>query len=371
MIENLINDINLIKVFFFLLLFFVFGFSYLKVSGGVISISKNVNFLFLLFVLILLHSLIFSFNRSLSVSESLYALLVLMSLFLFVKNFGCLKVLKYYEYLILIVAILLIVSSNAIIFLFNSPLFYADGNFHGVLQNSNTLALYLSVFISPYVFYSLWYKAKSQFEFWVLLFLSLDVFFIIVLTKSRTGIVIFLLSGLILYFSKYKLGKKKLFLAIVCLISACILGLSFQTNIQEIIYKNNNTLNMTATRDVLWKARLDAIDEKPYEGWGYAVNEHAHIDKYHIYNPKEKGNTVLAIIEEFGFLFGSFLLVCFAYLFYGSYQKLKNTRYKWMGVTVILAIAHSMLETWVLNFYSFLAMLFWLIVIVSYEWDLK
>ena len=124
------------------------------------------------------------------------------------------------------------------------------------------------------------------------------------------------------------------------------------------------------TREALWGARIYAISQKPYLGWGFTVNEFTEFIPGHRNNAKEKGNVILAIFEEFGLIFGSIsLLILFSIFKYSitlyRYQKDKV----YIAVTIIAILMHSMVETWILNFSSFLAIIFWFLILSSFQYQ--
>jgi O-antigen ligase len=140
--------------------------------------------------------------------------------------------------------------------------------------------------------------------------------------------------------------------------------------VNKYIYKNHNAESILSTRSILWDARIEAIKEKPYTGWGYNVNEFTYIDKYHQFNKLEKGNTFLAIFEEFGLIFGSILIGLFSFIFYKSFKILKARKTTpYLAVTIVAVLLHSLLETWIFNFYGLLAIVFWTLILASFQKD--
>ncbi|MBT6307084.1 MAG: hypothetical protein HOJ18_12765, partial [Rhodospirillaceae bacterium] len=79
--------------------------------------------------------------------------------------------------------------------------------------------------------------------------------------------------------------------------------------------------------------RIDGIKEKPLLGWGFQVNSAK--DKFqgpHIFNELEKGNTPLALLEEFGIPFGMLIIILFYYTF-STNRMHKRDRIKVVEVT--------------------------------------
>lgn len=366
MLELFVQDINQFKFYFFILLFFILFPIYLYIAPK--DISKYTIILISLFFIIVLHSIFISYDSSSSVKQSIYALIILIDLYMIIKIINREIISTYYKRFIIIISIIIIGSSNLIVFLYNSTSFYHDSNFHGIIQNSNTLALYLAVFISPYLFHELFINSKTKFIFIIKFTLIIDVFFLLLITHSRTSIVVFLIIGIYYFlFNNPRLKSKLIGIVILLFIISTTLFLT-SNNINKYLYKNNNTQTLTSTRDLLWIARLKAINEKPYFGWGYQVNEYNYVDKYNQFNKLEKGNTLLAIIEEFGIIFGIIFIIILNYLFYQVYLKLKYIHeLSYVTVTLIAVLFHSLLETWLFNFNGLLAIFFWMIIISSFE----
>lgn len=364
MLELFFNDINSFKFYFFIFSSFILFFLYL--NYGLKTFTKNTLILFLVFLLILIHSLIFSYNSDFSTRQSLYSLSILFTFYFIIKLVGSNFIFKYYIKIILFFTAIFLISSDLILLVFNSSIFYVDSNFRGILQNSNTLALYLSVFIAPVIFHLYFLSFQLKKSFFIFIILS-NIFYILLLTKSRTGIVIFIIIGIYFYLFNNPKLKSKLKGIIYVLFFIILSLIIFNNKIADIIYKNNKE-SITSTRNILWIARITAIKEKPFFGWGYQINEYSYIDKYHEFNKLEKGNTILALIEEFGFIFGSIIIFMLIYIFY-KILKIINTmkNYYFINITIIATLLHSLLETWLFNFNGLLTMFFWLIILSTLE----
>ena len=289
-------------------------------------------------------------------------------IFLFLKLYGTLKVLKFYEKFITFMCYYLIGSSTIILLFFNSPAYYSSGNFLGLVSNSNTLGLYF-VFITPFIVNKLFNHPDWRNKLFFKVLLLTDIIWIVFLTRSRTAFaLIIIIIMLFLFFNtKNIFGKFKLifFSSII----GSILILTSAQSVSSFLVKNNKeNASLFMTREALWGARIYAITQKPYFGWGYTVNEFTEFRIGHVNNHKEKGNVVLAIFEEFGLIFGSLLLVILSSIFKNAitiYRYQKDKVY--LAITIIAVLFHSMFETWILNFYSFLAILFWLVILSAFQ----
>jgi hypothetical protein len=364
MLEWLNADVNTFKLYFFaftslisLAVFIYYRFYIVK---------KKILFLFLTFFLFLFHSIFFSYDVLFSVGRSLYVLSVLFTLYCFVRIITPEVVLKYYVRFVVFIAALILISSDADLLLGAGPSAYIDSHFRGVAANSNTLALYLSVFIAP-VILSIYYRDNRRIVSFVTLFVIANLSVILFLTKSRAGIAVFLISFLYAYLA-YNTNTTEKYKHFFYVIIFCGIGaVLFSGEINQIVFKGNEG-NIIGSREILWLTRLEAISERPFFGWGFQVNEFERINKFLIFNSLEKGNILLAVLEEFGLIFGTLIVGAFGYIFYQVYIIAKETKYHlFLSLTLIGTLLHSQLETWVFNFNGFITLFFWLLVITVLE----
>ena len=181
MLEWLFPDINIFKIYFFMFtasasIFFFFLFKLHKVKKTTLA-------LFATFSLFLIHSIYFSFDVLFSIRQSIFALSVLLTLYFCVKLITPKLILRYYVGIITLLAVYILFSSNLILLAGG----YSPSGFKGVMSNSNTLSLYLSVFIAPLLFH--FYNIEERKVYSLLLLLIIfNIAFLLFISKSRTGI---------------------------------------------------------------------------------------------------------------------------------------------------------------------------------------
>jgi O-antigen ligase len=369
MIEILYSNINTLKIIVFSIVNFILIIFYAKRKNKYLFYGNKVKLIFLFILLIFFHTIFFSFKKVESLIEVYSTLSVITMIFLFLKLYGKLKVLKFYEKFITFMCYYLIGSSTIILLFFNSPAYYSSGNFLGLVSNSNTLGLYF-VFMTPLLINKFFNHTGWRNKLFFKVLILMDVIWIVFLTRSRTAFaVLLIILALFLFFNtKNTYGKFKLIF--FSFIAASIFIFTFTQAISSYLVKNNKeNASLFMTREALWGARIYAITQKPYFGWGYTVNEFTEFVPGHENNKKEKGNLILAIFEEFGFIFG---LIFFAILYSIFKNAINIYRYQkdklYLSITIIAVLFHSMFETWVLNFYSFLAILFWLVILSAFQY---
>lgn len=365
MLELYFHDINTIKKIIFLIVF-VFLVPFYFSKGDKVTPKGSLYILFA-FLFILVHSFIFSFDKFFSITESVHALLVVFTLFMTTQLFKPRAIFNYYTKLIFVITAILLISSILILLFNNASKYYVDGNFRGILQNSNTLAFYLSVFIAPYYFNRLFATTLSKKKSFLFYFIISNLGFFIILTRSRTSIVIFILLCVFLGIKKLKLTAGSLIVSFIFLIALSIFLFTNMSLVESYVVKNEGAA-VFSTRSLLFDARLEAISQKPLFGWGYQVNEFSYVDEFNIFNKSEKGNTLLALLEEFGLVFGSLLIFFLGSIFYGAIRALKSfPEYFFIAITLFSSTLHLLLETWLFNFNGFLSVLIWLILMTAYR----
>lgn len=324
----------------------------------------------IIFILILFHSISFSNNSVESVERSIFSILFIIS-FLMGVAFAPKMIIRYVQYSIFIIGVFYIFSGYlAMIFL---PSAYVDGNFYGITSNSNYYALFLSVLFFPVLIKNISNKDIKGISKLFNILLLLSLFFILLETRSRASI----LTAMVIYFcyiySKTLLNHKK-FIAVkivpfifLGLCIAFIMNANFMTN--KYLESNELSLENTfSTRAIMYQYRIVGISEKPYLGWGYSINSHEDrmIEPW-VFNLYEKGTTPLAIIEEFGILFGIPILIFFIWLFHFSFKRIQYEP----GIFLIIigSIFHGLFETWLFNFNSYYCWYFWLCITIGLQQD--
>jgi len=305
---------------------------------------------------------IWSLNPAISFQRSLYLLLLyagILSSVLLYKRFFPDKGLGF-----LIPANFIILFLSAISLIFNIPAdSWTGGNglgFMGFAGHQNTLAAAL-LFTLPVL---LAYKTKDKstkikvseiFYFLLLIFNFLLLF----LTYSRASILA-LGVGIITYLL---LTKSKKILLLLFSITALLLIFYFtipfiQNSIDKVLNKDGG--NILGRRTVLWEPSLEAAKMGGIFGLGYGVSapdiitpiktgSHYEDGRY----VREKGNSVLAMIEETGY-FGLLLFLLPVILLLGKF-KIQKSKFKIapdhstfyiVNCTLVAMFVHAQFEAW-------------------------
>jgi hypothetical protein len=248
--------------------------------------------------------------------------------------------------------------------------FSYEGNFHSIFPNANMLGMYLALFVAPFIFsLKSYFMAKKNLYKYLFHFSIFSIYYIVLATGSRTNIVILIICSIVFYLNRKGVGwsyKSILKVFSFFFITISTLFIFINEFFLGLIFKGQ--LSILATRLPLWISRIQAITEKPFTGWGYNVNEFYYFNKFNIFNPLEKGNTILAIFEEFGMIFGIFLIFVFTKVFIEAYKRYNNiVELRFLGVIILLAPFHLMVETWILNFNSIFAIFIWFTLINGLE----
>ena len=337
------------------------------VLSRVSKIKKTALLPIIAFMLVLLHSIFFSSDISESIERALFSLLFVSAFTLMVARLPVLSI-SWLEKFLYISGILWVVFSLIAMVRFSS-LSYSSGNFRGFTNNSNYFAMYLAIFVVPSFFQKVVRARKWSKVFWInLIFLSL-LLFMLFETRSRAAIlvVLFVFSIAFHYLkvSKSTGGfrgylKTGGFLLVSLLI---LLNADFMSNKYSFEVDDRSVVEMTfATRTVLYDYRLQGISEKPWTGWGYSINSmEGRMTEPWVFNNYEKGNTPLAIVEEFGLIFGAACLVFLFKLGLSSFRQWPNNSI--VCSIVVGGLFHSLFETWLFNFNSYYCWIFWFCVV--------
>ena len=335
--------------------------------SSVSKIKKTALMPLIAFMLVLLHSIFFSSDIPESIERALFSLLFVSAFTLMIARFPVLSI-SWLEKFLYISGILWVVFSLVAMVGFPS-LSYSSGNFRGFTNNSNYFAMYLAIFVVPSFFQKVVRARKWSKVFWInLIFLSL-LLFILFETRSRAAIlvVLFVFSIAFHYLkvSKSTGGfrgylKTGGFLLVSLLI---LLNADFMTNKYSFEVDDRSVVETTfATRTILYEYRLQGISEKPWTGWGYSINSmEGRMTEPWVFNNYEKGTTPLAIVEEFGVIFGA---VCLVFLFKIGLSSFRQ----WPNNSIVCSIVvgglfHSIFETWLFNFNSYYCWIFWFCVV--------
>lgn len=251
-------------------------------------------------------------------------------------------------------SIILVLTSLVLAF---SAAGYDEGSFVGFTDNPNIMGSYLSLIAAPSLLFS-FKKRRTTLGKLVIAALICACLGLIFLTKSRAAFFSIVIAFFFVFIvtNKTSLTKK-------LLLSSLLFATPFA--LSNMIDKYDGT-SIFFTRAYLFTLRFEAISQSPYWGWGYGADVNNTFDKFHIFPPSEKGNTILQAIEEFGIFVGGFFIIAFSFALKRATKKLSITiENPEISLFLVAATAHLMLETWLLNFQAILSLYFWTIFLFS------
>ena len=320
--------------------------------------SKAFNVVLPFLSLVLLHSIFFSFNPSWSLFEFSQWALIFTFIFITISRFSSNKIFSYIKFYFVAKGIYLILSSNYIFIQGLEANYIDDGQFHGLLTNSNMFAFSL-VLSFPFIQQII----NNKYVFGVLIINTLLLLFV---SGSRGALLCFL----IYFFLSIKNNSKVWQFVTLILIVTPIIYNFMDTSF---IYKgnSNDVEGALSTRSHFWTARIEAIKAKPYFGWGYSVNEFNYFSEYVVTNIREKGNTVLALVEEFGLFLGLLVIFYTLRIFISSTKNHLNLGNPNIAYLLIVVLIHNQVETWLFNFNSIDTILVWFLVFIGMNLNKK
>lgn len=332
-------------------LFAILGCLFFKKNKYSLKI-KLIRFVLPLLIIVLMHSVYFSYNQIWSLFEFSKWALIFIFILVVMSRFPSQKILNYIKIYFVIYGLYLIGSSNLIFGLGLDSSYTNNGNFHGMLTNSNMLAF--SIVLSYPFIQSL---IKNKF---INILLFLNILLLIIASGSRGGMIC-----LIIYIFLTINANLNFFQLIFFSIGALIL-IYFFGDI-GFIYKGGaaDIDGVLSTRSHFWDARISAIESKPYFGWGYSVNEFTYFSKYVITNLREKGNTILALIEEFGLILGPIIIFITLTMFIKSIKTYLKEGKRYIAYILLIVLVNNQFETWLFNFNSVNTILMWFIVLIG------
>jgi O-antigen ligase len=357
------ESINLYKLYVISAMFMILFLRILSMKIVELRISRKEITIFLMFALIALHAFFFSADISKS-THIFHGIFWLAFIYVIKINFGVIYTLKVTGKGIRYASYFILFSNVGALVIFGSNSLSVANNFHGVFQNANYMATLVAVVCFPFFLGSL----SQNTGFWqrsgVIFLICLSVI-LVVFSRSRTSIAAILVTAIVyfIYFAQtkgnwnYRVIKK--------IISLIFFGLIILLLFDNVVNKYEGQ-GVFDTRQNLFELRLTAIAEKPVYGWGFAVNKFSEYDEFHIYNSGEKGNTLLAIFEELGLLFGS-IFICYLCLLFGRAISVfsKNKITMQFSLILVSSVVQLQAETWLLNFNGIMGLLVWTLLYLS------
>lgn len=306
----------------FILLHYVF-------VGYSVKAENNLILLFGLFILVL-NLILFNWHHTQNI----------------VKATG--TVLKYFS-------IIFVLFNLMLIFVFPDRTIQGD-NYFGPTENPNMIGAYLSLICyAPILGTLLVSKGSYSRIFSIILWLS--CVYLILMTRSRASILVVMVITLYMI---WKNVSGTLFRKIAYLIPVLILGgLALVLASQKY-----GDIPILSTREALYVLRLNAISLRPWLGWGFNAEVFTYFDQNSIYPAMEKGNTTLQFMEEFGIPIGVGLIFILYYQIFSSAARYSSYDGGLVLGGILLGCGiHLQFETWLLNFPSIFANVFWLLLL--------
>lgn len=336
----------------------------LKHGGFRLHASRSQIALFLVCILILLHAILFSE----SIDDSLMIILGIAwfaCVGLTVNIFSPETVLKYAHKFLVITGYFFLGSSLALIGIFGYETLSVAGNFVGYTDNANYLGLILSVFLFPLYLSGLYFNKKNTSRIMNAIFLAICLF-VILLTRSRAAILTITFTSLFFLIFLDKPSSRMSKSVAIKVISFTVIVITFYFAAYDILVAKYSDLSIFSTREHLFMLRMDAIQSRPFTGWGFRVNEFTILDQFNQFNKGEKGNTVLALIEEFGIFFGFIVLFSLTSFYYQAinFFVLRQDLVVF-GLILFSSIVHLQAETWLFNFLGIPGLFIWLLIYIG------
>lgn len=363
MLETLLPNINSLKFAIIGLLAMISLVScFLKQRTFTLSYKETSCFVVL--VLIAMHFLIYSVSVDEDMQLTLLFGFCYLAFLLILRNaMGPRGSLIVWKRVALLFAITFVIS-NCLAAVLAFDHFVVEGNFTGLVANSNTLAALLAIICFPVLFeYSFAGHGRPRYGRYIFRALMVLTIVLIFLARSRASLLAVAIAS-VYYFvtmSRLNTALKVVALALVLAVVTAMLT--------EIGTKREG-IDLLATREKLFSLRLDAIAQKPFSGWGFGSSEFTVYDEYNRFNALEKGNTILAVWEEFGIILGVFVLSLIARIWIRALRTFGRIAEGTTFLLVLLTSAvHLMFETWLFNFYGMLAMYFWGVLFLSLSFN--
>lgn len=316
--------------------------------------KKTVKTFLPLLVLVFLHSLFFSYKPFWSLFEFSKWALIFTLIFVIISRFSTHKIFNFIKFFFVVKGLYLILSSN-LIFAIGLDAAYSDnGQFYGLLTNSNMFAFSL-VLSFPFIQSII----NNKYVFSILI---INTILLILASGSRGALLCISIYLVLLIKNNFKVWQ----LVLLILIFAPII---FYFGDTSFLYKGRSMdlEGAVSTRSHFWLARIEAIQAKPYFGWGYSVNEFTYFSKYVVTNLREKGNTILALVEEFGLFLGPVVLFYTLLIFRRSIINHMNFGNLKIAFLLVIVLINNQFETWLFNFNSINTILIWSLVIIGLD----
>lgn len=335
------------------------------------SAPKIFFFPFCLICLFGFASVFWSNNQDISLSRGLFNIVMVTILFFLSKKTDHSKMMR----LVLdagFFTCIITLAGTLPAYIFESPQSYFLGNFRGYFSNSNVLGHLIGMLAIPYSLTLSIYKNKWRYIYVIMLLL---LCFILFLSRSRAGLLAAVVAASYIYYSqRHRLTNAKQNIVLL-LASAALVFVIQKPGFLLTKYERFGVSSPLATRSYLWDAHLNAINERPFFGWGLGINPvYFKGDLSTSERETEKGNSFVILPEELGIPLSSLILIAFIpmIVFFKKsifYQNNPNTPlHLTLSISIILAgIVHSFFESWLFSFGNPMSLIFWVSCICSFK----
>lgn len=336
--------------------------------------SLKVNKLLLLFYPFTVWALltaVWSYNPLLSLQRGLYLFFIVTAGLLS----GMLWYKKFSNLLLFLPLNLLVIVASVISFVTGFPadnwLTIDISAFRGFVFHPNNLASLLLFSLLPVLsctfqhFKKIGEKSKPDFKLYFLLLIIVINFFLIAVTFSRAAIlslIIFVNLAMLIYHLKY------LLISYSVLLMLFIISYFLFPSVTDYIHKQfivKGGYSVLSTRNVLFEHSYTAAKNGEITGLGYGVSDTSIVNTiYSVPETKvrEKGNSILALLEETGWIgLILFIFPAFYLIIYGIKNKIKlSTELKYIYLILIALFVHAQFEAWFVGVASFSLLYFFI-----------
>lgn len=332
-------------------------------STSPVRIARGSVILLFFWILISFHS-IFSEDIPVTLSRLVLSCGVILSLLIFSNS---IKTIDFLEGATLASGLWVVVNFTG---LFNPGFYDNYGLYKGFTYNANALGGTIALISAPLSLRSLLNNKRVVLDS-ILLVMSVVVLW---LSGSRASLVSFLIVVGVFFARLFFVNRRNFFFVVTTFTLFVMFSIEqVITSLFEFFIKYEHLSNPLATRNQSWGLRFEAIERKPLKGWGYGVNPTSispelatMFDVNSNIGSTEKGNSYLAILEEFGLVLGPFLIAILLFNIYYVYRHNRRMNPLLVGV-LIASLFHAFFESWLIYLGSFSAIWFWTLLFISYN----
>ncbi len=350
---------------------------YVYINSIVIKINPATKSIYAMLVIILIPGTFFSVDTAESISRGIIAFLTFIIIFFSVGLIGAeILVQKIYRFLLMI-AVFVTLSTDFLLYIGDTRLFSME-NLKGYFLNANTFGAIVGLYLLPIMLLELTKKKKIYLRiFYIFIFLNLMLLFWLI--RSRSALLSFVIIITIIGYYKYMIFHKKNLYGLVIIFTIFTVGsISLFLNKGAIDYlatyfikhEELTSDNIYSSRAQLWIDRANGISQRPLGGWGYGINSihyNENINKKTGNLKTEKGNSYLAIVEEFGLFFGALIIIQVGIIVFNLIKKINRNRQSNLILFSIAIIFGGLVnvnfESWLLYYGNISAFLFWFVLV--------